>query len=276
MSFQGKNALITGSSRGIGRGIALKLAEKGARVAVHYYRNREAAQATLENIRKLGSDGFLVQADVCRPEEIRRMFEQVRSQFGSLAIFVSNARPEAAAFYEAPMEITLDKWDCAFDSQAKAFLVAVREAAALMSNGGRIIAITFAPGGRFGSWQPWVAMGAAKAAMESLARYFAVALADRGITVNTISPGWVEDSVLNSLPEVFQTGLREWQERGWTPMGRLGKPVDIGNAVALLCSEEAGWITGQLIDVDGGASLVDAHLPLELQGIAKTRKTRAA
>ncbi len=276
MSFQGKNALITGSSRGIGRGIALKLAEKGARVAVHYYRNREAAQATLENIRKLGSDGFLVQADVCRPEEIRRMFEQVRSQFGSLAIFVSNARPEAAAFYEAPMEITLDKWDCAFDSQAKAFLVAVREAAALMSNGGRIIAITFAPGGRFGSWQPWVAMGAAKAAMESLARYFAVALADRGITVNTISPGWVEDSVLNSLPEVFQTGLREWQERGWTPMGRLGKPVDIGNAVALLCSEEAGWITGQLIDVDGGASLVDAHLPLEFQGIAKTRKTRAA
>ncbi len=78
------------------------------------------------------------------------------------------------------------------------------------------------------------------------------------------------------LPEVFQTGLREWQERGWTPMGRLGKPADIGNAVALLCSEEAGWISGQLIDVDGGASLVDAHLPLEFQGIAKTRKTTAA
>jgi NAD(P)-dependent dehydrogenase (short-subunit alcohol dehydrogenase family) len=82
------------------------LAERGARVAVHYYRNKEAAQATLENIRKLGSDGFLVQADVCRPEEIRRMFQQVRAQFGSLAIFVSNARPEAAAFYEAPIEIT--------------------------------------------------------------------------------------------------------------------------------------------------------------------------
>ncbi len=204
------------------------------------------------------------------------MFQQVRTHFGSLGIFVSNARPEAAAFYEAPMEITLEKWDSAVDSQAKAFLIGVREAAPLMSNGGRIVAITFAPGGRFGSWQPWVAMGAAKSAMESLARYFAVALADRGITVNTISPGWVEDSVLNSLPEVFQTGLREWQERGWTPMGRLGKPADIGNAVALLCSEEAGWITGQLIDVDGGASLVDAHLPLEFQGIAKTRKTTAA
>src|ERR1700741_4231387 len=163
------------------------------------------------------------------------------------------------------MGITLDQGDVAMDSQAKAFLVAVREAAPLMPNGGRIVAVTFAPGGRFGGWQPWVAMGAAKAAMEVLVRYFAVALASRGITVNTISPGWVEDSVLNSLPEAFQTGVREWQERGWTPMGRLGTPADIANAVALLCSEDAAWITGQLIDVDGGASLVDAHLPLEIQ-----------
>jgi len=157
------------------------------------------------------------------------------------------------------MDISLEKWDTAVDSQAKAFLVAVREAAPLLSDGGRIVAITFAPGGRFGSWQPWVAMGAAKAAMESLVRYFAVALAGRGITVNSISPGWVEDSVLNSLPEAFQTGVREWQERGWTPMRRLGTPADIGNAVALICSPEAAWITGQLIEADGGASLVDAH-----------------
>jgi NAD(P)-dependent dehydrogenase (short-subunit alcohol dehydrogenase family) len=112
--------------------------------------------------------------------------------------------------------------------------------------------------------------------MEVLVRYFAVALAHHGITVNTISPGWVEDSVLNSLPEAFQTGIREWQERGWTPMGRLGTPADIGNAVALLCSDEAAWITGQLIDVDGGASLVDAHLPLEFQGIAKAKSAGAA
>src|SRR5438105_2089166 len=177
-------------------------------------------------------------------------------------------------FYEAPMEISLEKWDTAVDSQAKAFLVAVREAAPLLSDGGRIVAITFAPGGRFGSWQPWVAMGAAKAAMESLVRYFAVALAERDITVNSISPGWVEDSVLNSLPEVFQSGLRDWQERGWTPMRRLGRPSDIGNAVALICSQEAGWITGQLIEVDGGASLVDAHLPLEFQGIARQAKVQ--
>jgi NAD(P)-dependent dehydrogenase (short-subunit alcohol dehydrogenase family) len=276
MSFQGKKALITGGSRGIGRGIALKLAEGGAQIAVHYFRNKEAAQATLEKVRALGSNGFLVQADVCKSEEVRRLFQQVRSEFGSLDVLVSNARPEASMFYEAPMDITLDKWDTAMDSQAKAFLVAVREAVPLMSNGGRIIAISFAPGGRFGSWQPWVAMGAAKAAMEVLVRYFAVALAQRGITVNTISPGWVEDSVLNSLPEAFQTGIREWQERGWTPMGRLGTPADIGNAVALICSPEAAWITGQLIDVDGGASLVDAHLPLEFQGIAKAKTAGAA
>lgn len=269
MPFQGKNALITGSSRGIGRGIALKLAQQGARVAVHYYRNRESAQATLEKIRALGSDGLLVQADVCQPEEIRRMFQQVRSALGSLDIFVANARPEAPTFYQPAMEITLDKWDTAVDSQAKAFLVSMHEAAPLMPQGGRIVAITFAPGGRFGSWQPWVAMGAAKAALESLVRYFAVALAPRGITVNSISPGWIEDSVLNSLPEAFQTGLREWQERGWTPMGRLGTPEDIGNAVSLICSPEAGWITGQLIEADGGASLVDAHLPLEFQGIER-------
>ncbi|HEX2712841.1 MAG TPA: SDR family oxidoreductase, partial [Candidatus Acidoferrales bacterium] len=177
MSFRGKNALVTGSSRGIGRGIALKLAKEGARVAIHYYRNREAAEATLEKIRELGSNGFLVQADVCQPEEVRRIFQQVRSEFSSLDIFVSNARTEASTFYEAPMDITLDKWDTAADSQAKAFLVGVREAVSLMPKGGRIVAITFAPGGRFGSWQPWVAMGAAKAALEVLVRYFAVALA---------------------------------------------------------------------------------------------------
>src|SRR5260370_22906103 len=162
MSFQGKKALITGGCRGIGRGIALKLAEGGAQIAVHYFRNKEAAQATLEKVRALGSNGFLVQADVGKSEEVRRLFQQVRSEFGSLDVLVSNARPEASMFYEAPMDIPLDKWNTAMDSQAKAFLGAVREPVPLQSNGGRIIAISFAPGGRFGSWQPWVAMGAAK------------------------------------------------------------------------------------------------------------------
>src|SRR2546430_8005751 len=90
-------------------------------------------------------------------------------------------------------------------------------------------------------------------------------LAKRGITVNAISPGWIEDSVLNTLPDAVQEMVRTWRRGGWTPMGRLGTPADIGNTVALLCSEEAGWITGQVIAVDGGSSLMDASLPLEIQ-----------
>ena len=273
MPIKGKHALITGSSRGIGRGIALKLAEQRVKVAVHYFQNEAAAQNTLAKVRELGSDGFLVQADVRNADEVRGIFTKVKEKFGSLDIFVSNARTEVPTFYQGPMEITLDKFDTAIDSQAKAFLVAVREAEPLMREGGRVIAISYAPGGRFGSWQPWVAMGAAKAAMEVLCRYFAVALAGRGITVNTISPGWVDDSVLNSLPEAVQDTIKSWQQEGWTPMRRLGTPADIGNAVALLCSEEAGWITGQLINVDGGASLMDAHLPLEIQqAVSKAAK----
>ena len=117
MTLTGKHALITGSSRGIGRGIALKLAERGARVAVHYYQNEGAAKNTLAKIREFGSDGFVVQADVCRPEEISRIFRQVKKEFGSLDIFVSNARTEAPTFYQPPMEITLDKWDTASSSR---------------------------------------------------------------------------------------------------------------------------------------------------------------
>jgi hypothetical protein len=107
----------------------------------------------------------------------------------------------------------------------------------LMPDSGRIIAITYAPGGRYGSWQSWVGMGAAKSALETLCRYFAVALALRGITVNSISPGWIEDSVLNSLPDPVVQMIRDHHTSGWTPMRRLGTPADIGNAVTLLCIE---------------------------------------
>jgi len=265
MTLKGKHALVTGGSRGIGRGIALKLAETGARVAIHYYVNEGAAKETLERVRKHGSDGFLVQADVSRVQDIQRMFARVRQEFGTLDIFVANARPELAKFYQKPMEITLEAWDHALDSQAKAFLVGVREAVQLMSDGSRIVAVTYAPGAQKGTWQPWVAMGSAKAALESLVRYFAVTLAQRGITVNSVSPGLTDDSVLNGLPQPVVDTARAWHQSGWTPMGRMGTPADIGNAVALLCSPDAGWITGQLIHADGGASLADTLMPLEVQ-----------
>ncbi len=265
MSLAGKHALITGSSRGIGRGIALKLAENGAKIAIHYYQNERAAKDTLAEVRKRGSDGLVVQADVSRPEQITRLFEDVQGQFGKLDVFVSNARPEIPAFFQPPLEITLEQWDTAFNSQAKAFLVGVREAARLMRNGGRVLAITYAQGSRTGGLQPWVGMGSAKAALESLVRYFAVALAKRGITVNAISPGWIEDSVLNTLPQQAQDLIRNWHVRGWTPMGRLGTPADVGNVVALFCSEQSAWITGQVVYADGGASLMNPEVPSEIQ-----------
>jgi enoyl-[acyl-carrier protein] reductase III len=265
MALEGKHALITGSSRGIGRGIALALAESGVKVAVHYFQNERAAKETLAQVRKLGSDGFLVQADVTRPDQITEMFRKVKAEFGQLDIFVSNARPEAPEFYQPPLDITLKQWDTAFDSQAKAFLVGVREALPLIGDGGRIFAITYAEGSRTGGLQPWVGMGSAKAALESLVRYFAVAVARRGITVNAISPGWTEDSVLNTLPDQVQQLIRDWHNRGWTPMGRLGTPADIGDVVVLLCSEKARWITGQVIYADGGASLMNPEIPPEIQ-----------
>jgi NAD(P)-dependent dehydrogenase (short-subunit alcohol dehydrogenase family) len=265
MSFQGKHALITGSSRGIGRGIALKLAEGGANVAVHYFQNKDAANAALSEIQKHGSNGFTVQADVSRPEEILNMFSEVKSQFGKLDIFVSNARPELPHFFQGPLEISLEQWDIAFDSQAKAFLIGAREAARLMPDGGRIIAITYGAGSRTGGLQPWVAMGSAKAAMESAVRYMAVAFAKRGITVNAVSPGWTEDSVLNSLPEGAQALIRNWHTSGWTPSRRLATPADIGNVVSLICSKEAEWITGQTIFADGGSSLMTSEVPPEIQ-----------
>jgi enoyl-[acyl-carrier protein] reductase III len=272
VSLDGKHALITGSSRGIGRGIALRLAEKGVRVAINYFQNESAANDTLAKVKERGSDGFLIQADVSRADDISRMFEQVRNEFGRLDIFVSNARTDLPTFYQKPLEISPEQWDMAMDSQAKAFLLGAREAARLMGDEGRIIAITYSPGGRTGSWQPWVAMGSAKAALESLVRYFAVALAPRRITVNGISPGGVfgppnvvEGGVLRALPQEVQDATRSWHEGGWTPMRRLGTPEDIGNAVMLLCMEEAGFITGQIIHVDGGASIMDTVFPLEIQ-----------
>src|SRR3979411_1259389 len=169
MSLNGKYALITGSSRGIGRGIALKLAASGVKVAIHYYQNEAAANDTLGQVRKRGSDGLVVQADVMRPEQITAMFRKVPAEFGKLDIFVSNRRPEAAVFFSPPLDVTLKQWDAAFDSQGKAFLVGVREAVSLMNKGGRILATTYAEGSRTGGVKPRAGLGLRKGGWETSA-----------------------------------------------------------------------------------------------------------
>ena len=125
--------------------------------------------------------------------------------------------------------------------------------------------MSYWPGSHAGGFQSYFAMGTNKAALEAMCRYFAVALAPRGITVNAVCPGITDDSIVNRLPPEAQEAMLGWLRRGWTPMGRPGTPADVGGAVAALCSADAGWITGQTIAVDGGASLMSPEVPLELQ-----------
>lgn len=130
-------------------------------IAVHYHTQVDAARETLSQVKAHGAKGCLIQADVTRPEDIQRMFDRVQQEFSTLDILVSNARPELAAFYQPPLALTLDQWHAAPDSQAQAFLLSVQAAARLMPDGGCILAMSYSPSGRTGSWQPWAAMGAA-------------------------------------------------------------------------------------------------------------------
>jgi NAD(P)-dependent dehydrogenase (short-subunit alcohol dehydrogenase family) len=135
----------------------------------------------------------------------------------------------------------------------------------LTGDGGRIIAISYWPGSHLGGFQPYFAMGTNKAAMEAMCRYFAVSLAPQSITVNTVCAGITDDSIVNQLPQEAQDAMLSWLRSGWTPMGRPGTPADIGGVVATLCTEDAGWITGQTIVADGGASLMSPEVPLDFQ-----------
>lgn len=178
---------------------------------------------------------------------------------------MNSALGDLLGFLRSPMEVSLDQWDTAYHAQARAFFVGVREFSNLMRDQGRIIAISYWPGSHLGGFLPYFAMGTNKAALEAMCRYYAVALAPRGITVNAVCPGITADSIVNKLPKEAQESMFAWLRSGWTPMGRPGTPADVGGAVAALCCEDAGWITGQTIAVDGGASLMSAEVPLEFQ-----------
>jgi enoyl-[acyl-carrier protein] reductase III len=197
---------------------------------------------------------------------VERVVRTAGEEFGLLDVFVSNARSDFDRFYAPVTSMSLEQWQDAIDGQAREFLVGAREAATFMSDRiGRIVAITYTPGSDTGTWQPWAAMGAAKSAVQSLCRYFAVALAHRGICVNAVSPGLTDDSALNSLPPQAFEMVKQRCQSGWTPMRRMTTPRDIGDTVSLLCTAEAGFITGEVIHCDGGAATSLADLPLQLQ-----------
>ena len=263
--LQGKFALVTGSSRGIGRGIALRLAERGAAVAVNYLQNEAAASDTVARIQSRGGEAFAVQANVTHPDELAAMIRQVRERFGALDIFVHNALGDLLGFMSPPLQVTLEQWNAAVQCQTQAFLVGVQTAAPLLRDKGRVIAISYWPGSHLGGFLPYFAMGTNKAGLEAMCRYFAVALAPRGITVNAVCAGITEDSIVNQLPPQAQEAMVAWLRDGWNPTGRQGTPAEIGGAVAALCSDDAGWITGQTIVADGGASLMSPEVPLFFQ-----------
>jgi NAD(P)-dependent dehydrogenase (short-subunit alcohol dehydrogenase family) len=234
-------------------------------VIINYAEDEAAALDTLAKVKERGGKGFVVRADVSRAEEVSRMISRVREEFGALDIFVNNALGDLLGFLRPPMQVTLEQWDTAFQVQARAFFLGVRETVGLLRDRGRILAISYWPGSHAGGFLPYFAMGTNKAALEAMCRCFAVALAPRGITVNAVCPGLTDDSIVNRLPNEGGQAILARLRSGWTPMGRPGTPADVGGAVAALCSEDAAWITGQTIAVDGGASLMSPEVPLEFQ-----------
>jgi NAD(P)-dependent dehydrogenase (short-subunit alcohol dehydrogenase family) len=253
----------------MGRQIAVKLAQEGVRrIAVHYRTGRSDAETTLDLVERAGARGVLVQGDVADPGAAERVVDEAARSLGGCDIYVHSVVPRLGEIYEHVMatELSLAKWQLAMDTQARAFFVCARAAAKYMSAGGRIVGLSYAMGARTGGWQPWVGMGSAKAAMDSISRYYAVALGNQGITVNTVSPGFSDAStVVGQTPLAWQDAMLAWVTSGWTPMRRQSTPQDVADVCALLCSDEARFMTGQGITVDGGSSLMNPHFPLALQ-----------
>src|SRR5215471_17045221 len=273
MQIKFQTALITGSSRGLGRQIAVKLAMEGLKkIAIHYRTGKSDAETTLSLIQAQGASGILVQGDVADAMVAENLVKEAAEKLGGCDIFVQSVCPPLGEIYEHAMstELSLEKWQLAFDTQARAFFIGARTAAKYMRGGGRIIGMSYTQGGKSGGWQPWVGMGPAKAAMDSIARYFAVALGRHGVTVNTVSPGMSDGGVMLQIPQGFQVAIKEWAESGWTPMGRRGSMDDIADVCALLCSDEARFLTGHALSVDGGSSLMNSDFPLALQIPAAT------
>jgi enoyl-[acyl-carrier protein] reductase III len=247
IDLQGKVVLITGGSRGIGRAIAIRLAEHGADVVVNYVRHKRDAGETAAEVEKQGRKCLLVKANVANGRDVEKMFAAIADQFNHLDILVSNA---ASGVLKPALELTERHWDWAMDINAKALLTLVQKGLPLMSRGSKVMAVSSL--GSVRAIENYTTVGASKAALESLVRHLAVELGPRGINVNTISAGAVNTDALKHFPnrdEILSTALAR------TPLGRLTVPRDVADVALFLCSELSGMIQGQVITVDGGYAI---------------------
>lgn len=246
-NLRGKVALVTGSSRGIGRAIALKLAENGVDLVVNYVRHRQDAENTARLIEEKGARCLVVKANVAEEDDVRAMFALIKSEYGKLDVLVSNA---ASGVLKPALELSARHWNWAMEINARALLSLTQQAAPLMNRGARIIAVSSM--GSVRAVENYTAVGASKAALESLVRHLAVELGPLGINVNTISAGAVDTEALKKFPnrqQILDGALQR------TPMGRLTTPEDVADVALFLCSELADMIQGQTIVVDGGYSI---------------------
>ena len=241
--LKGKVAIVTGGSRGIGRAIALKLAQMGADVAVNYARSANQAGEVVEMITSLGQRGLALKADMRSVDEIRTLFARVQSDLGRLDILVNNA---GMLINKKIADVSVEEYDQLMDLNLKSVFFCCQEAARGMSDGGRIINISSTVTKMLlPTYGPYAA---SKGAVDQLTRVLARELGARQITVNSLSPGPVDT-------ELFRKGKSEeqiLQMAGMAALGRIGTPGDIGDAVSLLVKDEAGWISGQNICANGG------------------------
>jgi enoyl-[acyl-carrier protein] reductase III len=245
--LQGKVGLVTGSSRGIGKAIALKLAENGVDLVVNYVRHRRDAEETAQQIEERGVRCLVVKANVANDEDVVSMFELIGKDFGRLDFLISNA---ASGVLKPAMELSARHWNWAMDINARALLTLTQHAAPLMPQGGRIIAVSSM--GAVRAIENYTAVGASKAALESLVRHLAVELGPKKINVNTISAGAVDTEALKKFPnrqQILESALVR------TPLGRLTTPEDVADVALFLCSDLSSMIQGQTLVVDGGYSI---------------------
>lgn len=245
MKLQGKVALVTGSSRGIGRATAIKLAQEGCDVVVNYVKNEESANSVVEEIEKLGRKVLAIKTDVGNEEDVKRMIEETVSKFGKLDILVNNA----GIVWDIPLwEKTSEQIQRTIDVNFKGVYFCCKYAAQEMkkAKSGNIINISST--NAIDTLSPESTdYDATKAAVVSMTKNFATELAPYNIRVNSVAPGWVDTEINSELPEDY---IKEETEH--ILMKRFGKPEEIASAVAFLASDDASFINRTVLVVDGG------------------------